>query len=450
MRIWHRSCGWAARGGACVLLAVAALAQHSTSIDLTATDGGIKQPTETVFEDDFSETSLDHAKWGDSVNVKIETAATGDGLRSVARLARLNRSDSFAELRSAIVPLSAVHDAELRFAVYPDGAVVGDSLLVEYLAGDGQWRVLERVVSDGRRSASYLRRFRDLPGDALHDRFRFRFRADLAHEGESWLIANVSVVSRQPACAVRVQSRPAGGVNIGASCLDGGRKLDGATPFTRSVTANSPIRLAAPPKAGELTFSHWAVDGLIQANRSRVLTLAPRGDVEIEAHYRSWVSGRAEACVTTYAIPDPNVPIALGLAPDSPYTDSTVESGFRCLTGETILLSAPARTENMVFVGWVVDARMLPGDEPTLARRVTGDETILAEYALQGDMNGDGALDEYDVDVYLEALVDPLGYTMDYPDLDRVKLGDINADGSMDVLDVEFFIELMIREHARP
>jgi hypothetical protein len=71
---------------------------------------------------------------------------------------------------------------------------------------------------------------------------------------------------------------------------------------------------------------------------------------------------------------------------------------------------------------------------------------LLAQYVLLGDVNGDDLLDKYDVDLFVAALVDPVGYAAAYPELDRIQRCDINGDGVVDALDLESFVDLLLHD----
>ena len=177
-----------------------------------------------------------------------------------------------------------------------------------------------------------------------------------------------------------------------------------------------------------------------------MLTLDATADLEVVAHYRPWVAGREAASVAIVSEPLPGVPITLGTEPELLTTTLHADSEFPCLTGEWLTLVAPPRTRRMVFVGWVVNGENLPGADNLLEHHVTGDDVLLAEYALLGDVNGDDVLDKFDVDLFVAALIDPLGYAEVYPELDRLQRGDINGDGAFDALDVEGFVELLLND----
>jgi hypothetical protein len=57
----------------------------------------------------------------------------------------------------------------------------------------------------------------------------------------------------------------------------------------------------------------------------------------------------------------------------------------------------------------------------------------------RADMNGDGAINLFDVDGFVLALLDPDRYDQEYPDAD-VMLADANADGRVDNFDIDNFV----------
>jgi hypothetical protein len=60
-----------------------------------------------------------------------------------------------------------------------------------------------------------------------------------------------------------------------------------------------------------------------------------------------------------------------------------------------------------------------------------------------GDLNCDCALDSFDIEPFILALVDPIGYGKAHPTCWR-KLADTNADGRIDGFDIEPFVELLV------
>jgi predicted outer membrane repeat protein len=63
---------------------------------------------------------------------------------------------------------------------------------------------------------------------------------------------------------------------------------------------------------------------------------------------------------------------------------------------------------------------------------------------LMGDLNCDGATDAFDIEPFVLALTDPVGYGTAYPNCDG-NVADINGDGAVDAFDIEPFIQLLVR-----
>ncbi len=59
-----------------------------------------------------------------------------------------------------------------------------------------------------------------------------------------------------------------------------------------------------------------------------------------------------------------------------------------------------------------------------------------------GDLNCDGAVDAFDIEPFILALVDPPGYRAAFPACDGL-LADVNEDGAVDAFDVEPFVGLL-------
>ncbi len=66
-----------------------------------------------------------------------------------------------------------------------------------------------------------------------------------------------------------------------------------------------------------------------------------------------------------------------------------------------------------------------------------------ADYRHPGDLNCDAAIDAFDIEPFIAALVDPQGYEIAWPDCD-IDLADMNRDGAVDAFDVEPFIARLL------
>jgi sugar lactone lactonase YvrE len=63
---------------------------------------------------------------------------------------------------------------------------------------------------------------------------------------------------------------------------------------------------------------------------------------------------------------------------------------------------------------------------------------------VKGDLNGDGAVNAFDVDAFALALSDPDEFFARYPNVDRLCAGDINSDGQVNGFDIDPFVQLII------
>jgi len=61
---------------------------------------------------------------------------------------------------------------------------------------------------------------------------------------------------------------------------------------------------------------------------------------------------------------------------------------------------------------------------------------------LPGDLNCDGAINNFDIDPFVLALTNPAGYAQQYPNCNRM-LADINGDGIVNNFDIDPFVLLL-------
>lgn len=71
--------------------------------------------------------------------------------------------------------------------------------------------------------------------------------------------------------------------------------------------------------------------------------------------------------------------------------------------------------------------------------------TVIVVERPRGDVNCDGGIDNFDIDPFVVALVDPVGYDNQYPDCDA-SLADVNRDGRVDNFDVDPFVDALTAE----
>lgn len=63
---------------------------------------------------------------------------------------------------------------------------------------------------------------------------------------------------------------------------------------------------------------------------------------------------------------------------------------------------------------------------------------------LPGDFNGDGVVDNFDIDAFVLALVDPAGFAAQYPHVDPIAVGDFDGDGLLTNFDIAGFARVLV------
>ena len=399
------------------------------------------------FHDDFSAGSLDKHDWQIGIGVTPMDESNPDHVPddSVRLAAGEGLNGSTPTLCSRPISLFGVPGARFSYTVQHQGVEVGQRLFVEYMASDGQWRPLECAYAAVGDSTKYERHTRLLPSEALHARFQFRFRAEVNDQNAAWYLGEVAVAGYEPLRNLAVRVQPAGDAQIGVLLEGRTDQLTVGTPFLRRYPVGSRVCLIAPPTVATQIFSHWTVNSGNPTTQQRTILLEMTGSTEAVAHYQPWVAGRESTSVAIIARPAEGVPIELGLGLAQCFTELRADTEYPCLTGEWLTLQAPLRTPRMVFSGWIVDGQRFPSGNNILEHQIQSADVLVAEYVLLGDVNGDDQLDKYDVDLFIAALVDPLGYAEAYPELDRLQRCDINDDGVFDTQDVEAFVDLLLR-----
>jgi hypothetical protein len=108
-----------------------------------------------------------------------------------------------------------------------------------------------------------------------------------------------------------------------------------------------------------------------------------------------------------------------------------------------VTLTAPLRPVPYTFRRWTIDGAPQPPRVNVLAQPAADGRFLTAEYWLIGDMNGDGLVNNFDVDPFVLALVDPAGYAAAYPGLPADVLGDCDGNGAFNNFDIDAFVALL-------
>ena len=405
-----------------------------------------RQAPRIYFQEDFLDESFRENGWEADDGVRLSSSASDcePGDDAICLLTDSGKSTGTVELRSRAIDLATIPGAEFTYTIQQRDCEIGEQLTVEYLDMDGRWIVLDGIRSDGRDTSYLTRRTIILPVEALHDGFQFRFLAEANDANDTWRIGQVIVRAYEPLRTLTLWFDPAQPADVDV-VLSG--RMDGMAmrgPFTRRFPTGARVFLIAPPTVGDNIFSHWTVDK--RRETRRVLTADLAEDLDVCAHYAPWKPGRNGATVTLLARPYSDVRIKLGYEPGQWLIEIPTDTEIPALTGEWILLLAPERTPRLVFERWNVNGDKGRDGETLLEHRIERADVLTAEYVLLGDMNGDGALDKYDVDLFIAALIDPEGYSQMYPGLNREQRADINGDGICDTLDLEAFVDLLTAE----
>lgn len=61
-----------------------------------------------------------------------------------------------------------------------------------------------------------------------------------------------------------------------------------------------------------------------------------------------------------------------------------------------------------------------------------------------GDFNGDGLVDNFDIDAFVTALISPEVYALNFPEVPLDEVSDINGDGEFNNFDIDAFVALLI------
>jgi len=72
-----------------------------------------------------------------------------------------------------------------------------------------------------------------------------------------------------------------------------------------------------------------------------------------------------------------------------------------------------------------------------------GDAFLRLSLRVIGDLNCDGHVNVFDIDPFVQALVDPAGYAAAYPHCDYM-LADVNHDGAVNVFDIDPFVACLV------
>lgn len=157
------------------------------------------------------------------------------------------------------------------------------------------------------------------------------------------------------------------------------------------------------------------------------------------------VATASAATITIASAPAPGVAITVTPPDNNGAADGVTPFTRTYAPGTPVTLTAPLRPVPYTFRRWTIDGAPQPLRVNVLLQPAADRRFLTAEYWLIGDLNGDGLVNNFDVDPFVLALVDPPAYAAQYPALSGAFLGDVNEDGAFDNSDVDAFAALLTR-----
>ncbi|MEE9297106.1 MAG: M12 family metallo-peptidase [Phycisphaerae bacterium] len=155
-----------------------------------------EQPPTLVppFFDDFPNSVVNTDNWTYRFGAFVTT--TGVNEPSAPRSLRLDGSSTTYqkdEIRTNFIDMVGQTGSILSYFTEHIDVEVGESLVVEYWAQNKTWKSLNVIKSDGANQTEYDFFTHDLPGDAMHDEFRVRFRTTVNASNDAWYVDDVFI-----------------------------------------------------------------------------------------------------------------------------------------------------------------------------------------------------------------------------------------------------------------
>ncbi len=396
------------------------------------------------FSDSFPALSFDSTKWIYNDGAGISSAGVGEPSGTLSALLNAVNSGTYSDddLRTNFMLLQGVTGANVSYWVEHRSVENGEQLVVEYWGTNLRWNELNRITSDGVDQSVYTQFTHAVPSNGRHNEFRLRFRPEVSDATDAWYIDDVFVGTT--AEALTVSSVGASNVLILVSPNDNNGNGNGTTPFVRSYNPGTSVTLDAPETVPGADFERWTVNATNYPLGQRIITFAVNDTTSAVANYFPQ---------TTYAVnveSAPNAGYLIGVVPPDMNLagDGTTNFTRVYVGGIPVVFTAPLTRAvgsfTYAFCYWQVNGVPQTAGDNSLDWVANGNDTVTATYALRGDMNGDDAVNNADIDGFVLGLTDPAGYETAFPGLDRVKRGDCNGDGQYDNADIDAFVGLLL------
>ena len=160
-------------------------------------DVALPAPIALPFSETFEALSVNTNNWIFNKGGSLSTAALNEP--SPTRSLNLNTltANTYGddEIRSNFMLLGGQSTATVGYFVQRNGVESGEQLIVEYFNNLLKWQALNTITSDGINQTTFTEFTHTLPANAMHNKFRIRFRTQGDQVDDNWYIDNVSVVA---------------------------------------------------------------------------------------------------------------------------------------------------------------------------------------------------------------------------------------------------------------
>jgi len=158
-------------------------------------DVALPAPLTVPFSENFEAASVNAGRWIYNKGGAITTAAQNEPSPTRSLVLNSSSANEYAddEIRSNYFQLAGQSVGTVSFFVQHVGVESGEQLVIEYLTNQLRWQSLRTITSDGVNETVFTEFTNSLPANALHNKFRLRFRTLGDQTDDNWYIDNVSV-----------------------------------------------------------------------------------------------------------------------------------------------------------------------------------------------------------------------------------------------------------------
>ena len=158
-------------------------------------DVALPAPLTVPFSENFEAATVNASRWIYNKGGAITTAAQNEPSPTRSLVLNSSSANEYAddEIRSNFFQLGGQSIGTVGFFVQHVGVESGEQLVIEYLTNQLRWQSLRTITSDGVNETAFTEFTNTLPANALHNKFRLRFRTLGDQTDDNWYIDNISV-----------------------------------------------------------------------------------------------------------------------------------------------------------------------------------------------------------------------------------------------------------------